>query len=455
VKQITGTCTVTYNSALVQGSGTRFMTQLNANELIVLRGQTYRIVQVFNDTTMYVQPAYRGTTASYVIITKTVDTRVPQSQWSIDKCDGTGKSRYTLDVTKIQTAYIDYSWYGAGKIRFGFKDAKGDARYVHEFIHNNIMTEAFIRSGNLPCRYEVMNTGRPTYVPALLHWGTSVIMEGRFDDDKAYMFTTSGYMLSYTNDDPASFTATVNTTDRSLNRLYVSTYTNVQNIRANTILVSSGYLSSFTKLVRIERVNTAAYMYLDKPPLVTSTTAFTVYVGTSSFDSIPALIPIVSLRLAPSVDNGRTGFLGNKDIINRMQVHLKNVGVLASNDTEFRLYLNATISNTNWTQMTQPSLSQLVYHGKNETIEGGTNIFAFRIQGGMYSSTTSLRALSAFTQPLTDLLSLGNSIQGGDGVYPDGPDVVTVCAVCKDFVGVANTNPYVVSARLTWSESQA
>jgi hypothetical protein len=58
---------------------------------------------------------------SGIIITKTVDTRVPQEEFSIDKLDGTGPTGYNIDLTKIQMAYIDYSWYGAGKIRYGFK----------------------------------------------------------------------------------------------------------------------------------------------------------------------------------------------------------------------------------------------------------------------------------------------------------------------------------------------
>ena len=42
----------------------------------------------------------------------------------------------------------------------------------------------YMRSGNIPGRYEIENTGNPTYVPSLFHWGTSVIMDGKFDDDK-------------------------------------------------------------------------------------------------------------------------------------------------------------------------------------------------------------------------------------------------------------------------------
>ena len=96
-------------------------------------------------------------------------------------------------------AYMDYSWYGAGKIRFGFKDRKGHVRYVHEFVHNNRLDEAYMRSGNLPAKYEIENGVNPSYAPTLFHWGTSVIMDGTFDDDKAYLFTAPSKNLSFTN----------------------------------------------------------------------------------------------------------------------------------------------------------------------------------------------------------------------------------------------------------------
>ena len=156
------------------------------------------------------QPSYRGTSNSGVIVTKTVDTRVKQSNWNIDKADGTGPSGYVLDINKIQMAYMDYSWYGAGKIRFGFKDTYGHVKYTHEFIHNNKLNEAYMRSGNVPARYEVLNKGIPTYVPSLFHWGTSVIMDGGFDDDDSYLFTASGKTLTFTNGDADTATTSSN-----------------------------------------------------------------------------------------------------------------------------------------------------------------------------------------------------------------------------------------------------
>ena len=179
---------------------------MSAGDYIVIRGQSHKVTRVIDDNTIDVQPKYRGKSTSGVVITKTEDTKVTQSNWSIDKADGNGPSGFNLDINNIQMVYIDYSWYGAGKIRFGFKDTKAHVKYVHEFIHNNKINEAYMRTGNVPARYEVFNTGIPTYVPSLFHWGTSVIMDGGFDDDDSYLFTASGKALSFTNGDSSSAT---------------------------------------------------------------------------------------------------------------------------------------------------------------------------------------------------------------------------------------------------------
>ena len=55
----------------------------------------------------------------------------------------------------MQMFYMDYSWYGAGFIRWGFRATDGNVIYVHKVPNNNFNTEAYMRSGNLPARYEV------------------------------------------------------------------------------------------------------------------------------------------------------------------------------------------------------------------------------------------------------------------------------------------------------------
>ena len=200
VQQLPGTVQVSNKSNIVVGTNTKFTSHLTAGDNVVIRGQTHRVAAIIADDEIHIQPHYRGTEASGVVVTKTEDVKVAQSNWNIDKADGTGPSGYILDITAIQMVYMDYSWYGAGKIRFGFKDTYGHVKYMHEFIHNNRLNEAYMRSGNVPARYEVFNSGgTPTFVPSLFHWGTSVIMDGGFDDDYSYLFTASGNPLTFTN----------------------------------------------------------------------------------------------------------------------------------------------------------------------------------------------------------------------------------------------------------------
>ena len=106
---------------------------------------------------MSVQPAYRGVSAEQVILTKTVDVKVPQAEWNRDTCDGTGKSGYVVNLQKIQMCYIDYSWYGAGTVAWMLRGQDGRFIHAHRRPNNNLNNEAYMRSGNLPARYEAIN----------------------------------------------------------------------------------------------------------------------------------------------------------------------------------------------------------------------------------------------------------------------------------------------------------
>ena len=159
--QLSGKVTVTNGSTLVSsftgvnGQGTKFAKQLKPGDFVVIRGSSYRVDGIISDTQMVIFPDYRGPTANYVPVTKTVETEWNQADWNIDRCDGTGKTGYTIDPTKMQMFYMDYSWYGAGFVRWGFRALNGDVIYAHKIPNNNQNTEAYMRSGNLPARYEV------------------------------------------------------------------------------------------------------------------------------------------------------------------------------------------------------------------------------------------------------------------------------------------------------------
>tara|TARA_B100000073_G_scaffold145508_1_gene119787 strand:- start:5151 stop:11543 length:6393 start_codon:yes stop_codon:yes gene_type:complete len=481
VQQLSGTVSVQNGSNIVTGTDTNLIGQLNVGGYVVIRGGSYRITHLASKTEMHIQPAYRGIDAGGVIATKTIDTRVAQSDWNIDKADGSGPSGFVLDITKIQMAYIDYSWYGAGKIRFGFKDAKGHVKYMHEFLHNNILEEAYMRSGNIPGRYEIQNTSDtlPTYVPSLFHWGTSVIMDGKFDDDKAYLFTASSNSLNFTNGD--SNTATTNAQSTLIRQWNWADYqydwyvripfpsTDAGKFSSGVPLYTSGgeltgelvdFITYQGSTVRVHIYVGSSRSYNGGPtiyPSLSSSTVVNIGAPASGGEEVDLQneIPLISIRLAPSVDNNLTGSLGQREIINRMQLQLKQLGITLSHDCTVDLILNGEISNRSFTNVTTPSLSELVKHAAGDRVIGGTKIYSLRASGGSENAAGTKRLSATTDFDISQITDLGNSILGGDGTYPNGPDILTIAIVPIDTSEINADTPLSVSSRITWTESQA
>ena len=473
----------------------------------LINGRTYYVSLIDNNsfalkatpdagTTVTLSSSGTGTPHSFtpaksgIIITKTVDTRVPQEDFSIDPLDGTGPTGYNIDLTKIQMAYIDYSWYGAGKIRFGFKTKDGQVQYVHEFIHNNFKLESYFRSGNLPTRYEVVTFDTPTYIPFLFHWGTSVIMDGQFDDDKAYLFTQNSQTLQVAGTTAKSFgSRAVDTTNE---RITISTHgfttgdaVTYQSLQANgqpgvnnlnqAIVAQAAYNNAVnlqnnsTLFVRVVDANTIALHPTLADAVAVSGTApnqvfgtnviaytnnpagqgnsqYTYYLyplGSSNNTSGTNYQPLLSLRLSPSVSSGLTGKLGDRDILNRMQLAIKELAVSTTQLVDVKVLINPRLNNLNFAGAPVPSLTQYIQHTLNDTVSGGTQIYNFRASGGASGSEL------ASTVDLADLYDIGNSILGGDSVFPDGPDILTIA------VARLTGNTTLTSAKLTWTEAQA
>jgi hypothetical protein len=165
VFQIAGQIAATPGSPYITGTGTLFNRQLAVGDFIIIKGMTYRVLTIISETNMTVSQQYRG----LIPITsaqcgKVIDTRITQAQFNIDKLDGTGPSGYNIDLTKMQMFYIDYSWYGAGFVRWGVRGPTGDVIYCHKMINNNVNYLAYMRSGNLPGRYETNTYGKVTYM---------------------------------------------------------------------------------------------------------------------------------------------------------------------------------------------------------------------------------------------------------------------------------------------------
>lgn len=86
-----------------------------------------------------------------------VDNMVDQSDWNVDKFDGTGASGVTLDFNMSQILIIDLEWLGVGRVRTGFV-IDGIIYYAHYFNNANNLNSVYMSTANLPIRYEIVGS---------------------------------------------------------------------------------------------------------------------------------------------------------------------------------------------------------------------------------------------------------------------------------------------------------
>jgi hypothetical protein len=141
------------------------------------------------------------------------ETRVPRSQWTGDKLDGTGSSNQTLDLSKVHMWTVEWGWYGASNVRFyAYVVDKSDelptsitqiprARWilVHELmiadtaIRNDLVeddgggsTRSYdvpsLRTPSLPVWVEINNSGNIARSEYIERYGAAVFIDGGTDD---------------------------------------------------------------------------------------------------------------------------------------------------------------------------------------------------------------------------------------------------------------------------------
>jgi hypothetical protein len=165
--------------------------------------------------------------------------------------------------------------------------------------------------------------------------------------------------------------------------------------------------------------------------------------GSLNNTSGPNYQPLISLRLSPSVSEGLTGKLGDRDVVNRMQLRLQEIGVSTTQLVDVKILLNPRLNNLNFVGVDSPSLTQVVEHTAADTVSGGVQVYNFRAAGG------DSGAESSTSVDVSTLFELSNSILGGDAIYPDGPDILTIA------VSRLTGNETLTAATLSWSEAQA
>lgn len=106
-----------------------------------------------------------------------VDVEIPQSDFNMDKLDGTGGSGFTFNSNKVHLLVIDFQWLGVGRVRLGLANDSG-VIYFHTVHHTNTAETVYWSNPALPVRCEVRNTGTATGTAYLRQTCASVISEG-------------------------------------------------------------------------------------------------------------------------------------------------------------------------------------------------------------------------------------------------------------------------------------
>ena len=505
IKELLGTVTATQNSNAITGSNTRFREQLVVGDQIVIKGQTHEVEQIQSDTSLRVNPAYQGATKVGAKYLKTQNYKVPQSQWNMDKMNGTGPTGYNLDISKMQMAYIDYTWYGAGFIRFGFRAVNGEIVYCHKMPNNNVNTQAYMRSGNLPGRFEANNYGYYTrlisgtttrgaaltsalttmYVENAVNWPTSgyvMVSDGtnseliRYTGIGAYDATCRAYPLTGLTRRTTFTSAGITPAGAFSDAAY--TYSGTAS--TVTFTPDAGVGGAGTNQVSVQ------YIYNDCAPIISHWGVSVIMDG--RYDDDKSIIftagmnryltcqagiarPLLAIRIAPSVDSGIGRNFGIREIINRMQLTLEGMGIYSQGQFLIQGILNPqTITATgltlptNWETVSvgSGSLAQVIYFDGTQTYNatpatatgaftGGDRIFGFYTEnsGGSNFSATSI--------DLTKVRDLGTSILSGDGLagtinpgFPTGPDILLISATLLEPSGTKN-----LACRISWTEAQA
>ncbi|MEY4331306.1 MAG: Synechococcus phage [Bacteroidota bacterium] len=518
--QLSGRVSVTNGSTTVSQTNpnlyqTYFNKQLAPGDYIVLRGQSYRVASISSDTSLTISPAYRGATAQYVTVSKTVDKKVPQSQWNLDKCDGAGPSGYNIDLSKMQMFYMDYSWYGAGFIRWGVRGPQGNIIYVHKEQNNNMNTEAYMRSGNLPARYETQTMPPTTTITSNLSTSATTLSVASTDG-----FPSSGTIvikdnnnfeyMNYSGKTATSFTGltraqsgadavqlsilvgsntgtVTSTTGLQVGQRVITTAfaegTYISNISGNTLTFTGAAITANPQVTFAPMgVSTPQqYTYAALTPVGVElawptfspamshwgtsvimdgrydddkSLLFTYGQSTVTNISAGASRALFSIRIAPSVDSNIVGAFGTRELINRMQLILRALDI-STRTASANMLVTAVLNGVPSTSTTWTNAVRDVTTVQNSSLAQIADYAggSTTVSGG--ETTGGFFVSTTGSVDLNNVRDLGNSILGGGGTTANTqiyPDGPDTLTIVVQNIGTAAID---VIGRLSWTEAQA
>lgn len=405
--QVAGTVSVGVGSNLVTGDGNcRFQDQLNNGDVVVIRGMTHTVTSVINNNRMTVVPTFRGVSnQSRVKITLRTEQRIRQENFNIDKLDGTGVSGFTIKPSKMQMFAIEYSWYGAGYVTWMCRGQDGRFVHAHRIPNNNRNNEAYMRSGNLPARYEAINESPISALNGAIDDSqTTITLKDATDYPDAsvtypvYVMIDSE-IIKYSGKSGNDLTgctraATFTQWNEGASRSYTSSAAAAHADNSGVLLIS------VTCTPVVNHWGSAVIMdgSFDGDQGYAFTYNRTNYgLPTTIGSSQVAFL----MRLSPSVSNSIIGNLGERDLINRAQLALQTLTINVSAGRYLVTGIlnpnNIDTANTVWAGLNnagggyQPSFTQFaVAPNFTGTSTGGVQAAPLNTSGGFDRSGTKV-----------------------------------------------------------------
>ena len=324
-RQLAGTVALQVDQNTMTGTNTRFQDQLKAGDRIVIGGMTHVVTSVTSQTAATVTPDWRGVVnTSGKKANLIVDKKVKQSEFNLDRLDGTGPSGYDIDIAKMQMIGIQYSWYGAGFIDFMLRGSDGNFVFCHRMRNSNVNTEAFMRSGNLPVRYEVTNEGPSGKLAvAMDNTQDTIVLEDSSFFPTAGTVYIDNEIITFNGNDYATHTltgctrsATFTNFQAGADRSYTAGAADAHDARTGVVLISqtitpliSHWGSAFLTDGGFDEDRGYIFSYTEGAEAsVEKTTSFLI-------------------RLAPTVSNALIGDLGERELLNRAQLLLQSLEI--------------------------------------------------------------------------------------------------------------------------------
>ena len=452
--QLAGTVQLGVDSNLVTGTGTRFRDQLKAGDVIVIKGMTHVVSSVTDQTTMTVTPDFRGVTpASGAKLCKVEDKKTKQADFNKDTLDGLGSSGYIMDISKMQMIGIQYSWYGAGFIDWMLRGDDGNFIFYHRMRNSNINTEAYMRTGNMPVRYEVGNYGPNDRLAADITATQTTIplIDASFFPPTGGTVYIDNEMIRFTGITGDTLTGCTRSAPMcnyaaGATRTYTAGPAATHTERTGVILISntiSPIISHWGSAFQ-----TDGGFDSDRGYLFSYTSTGNEISGTRN--------TVFMLRLAPSVSNAITGDLGERELLNRAQLLLEGIeitsdGVDPANNANVvtgGIVVEGILNPQNyptdpgsvgWTGLTgaaqggQPSFAQVAPGGGVTWTTGATQTTATAvIQAAMTDTAAALYGRSntnyhyvatAQWEALGGKVGVGTTVTG---IFPAGTTIIEV-----------------------------